>query len=86
MKRLVLSVILGLTLMIGMISSACEKTKPIQLRPQFEPFSFAIITDLHIGRDIHDSGIQDYGAEGWEDYNLVTGEAVNKNEGGFTNI
>lgn len=47
----------------------------------FEPFAFAIITDLHVGR-----GFQDYGAPGWYDYNLTTGKAVNDNEGGSNYI
>jgi len=47
----------------------------------FESFSFAIITDVHVGR-----GFSDYGAEGWADYNLNTGQANDGNEGGFNYV
>jgi PKD repeat protein len=41
-------------------------------------WTFAVITDLHIGRGWHD-----YGADGFSDYDLTTGEPHDGNEGGF---
>ena len=43
-------------------------------------WSFAIITDLHIGRSLN---WPDYGAESPYDYNLITDEAHDGNEGGL---
>jgi len=47
----------------------------------FESFSFAVITDIHVGRNF-----SDYGAQGWADYDLTTGQAINNNEGDFNYV
>jgi len=54
-----------------MVGQGCngEPAQPPE-KKEFEPFSFAIITDVHVGR-----GFEDYGAEGWVDYDLSTGQA-----------
>ena len=63
------------------IGQGCNGEEPQTSKNEgFEPFSFAIITDIHVGRNF-----SDYGAEGWADYNLATGQAINGDEGDFNN-
>jgi predicted MPP superfamily phosphohydrolase len=63
------------------IGQGCNGEEPQTSKNKgFEPFSFAIITDIHVGRNF-----SDYGAEGWADYNLATGQAINGDEGDFNN-
>jgi hypothetical protein len=87
MKRLL--VFLLAVLLSSIIGQSCVSTEPSTQgertkqsdEGKFEPFSFAIITDIHVGRNF-----SDYGAEGWADYDLETGKAINGDEGDFNYV
>jgi hypothetical protein len=64
------------------IGQGCNGEEPQTSKNKgFEPFSFAIITDIHVGRNF-----SDYGAQGWADYDLTTGQAIDDNEGDFNYV
>ena len=61
------------------VTASTVETVNVSARGTSE-WRFAVITDLHIGRSLN---WPDYGAETPYDYDLLTGEAHDGNEGGF---